>query len=70
VVVRDGSTVHVRPVRAVDAPAVARLLEGLFRDCGLPVTTHALPGVLVECPASVSPAALDRMTTPLPSPAR
>jgi RimJ/RimL family protein N-acetyltransferase len=29
VVLRDGSTVHVRPVRAGDAPAVERLLHGL-----------------------------------------
>ena len=29
VVLRDGSTVHVRPVRASDAPAVERLLRGL-----------------------------------------
>ena len=29
VVLRDGSTVHVRPVRATDAPAVRAFLEDL-----------------------------------------
>ena len=29
VVLRDGSTVHVRPVRATDAPAIRAFLEGL-----------------------------------------
>jgi GNAT superfamily N-acetyltransferase len=49
VTLRDGSTVHVRPVRAQDAPAVRAFLErlsprsiGLRFFCGFPDLDHAV----------------------------
>ena len=43
VVLRDGSTVHVRPVTAEDAPAVRAFFEDLFAEVDRPAILLQLP---------------------------
>ncbi|HET9290619.1 MAG TPA: GNAT family N-acetyltransferase, partial [Actinomycetes bacterium] len=50
-------------IQVLDAEVLAEnhQMVKVFRDCGFPVKTHSLPGVLlIEFPTSLSPAALER----------